>query len=79
MPIRVTLDQMLTKRSMTARDLAAAVDITEANLSLLRTGKVRGLRFGTLARICKHLGCQPADLLRYEADAGDDIKDEDAA
>jgi putative transcriptional regulator len=74
MPIRVTLDQVLAARKMTARDLAAEIGITEANLSLLRTGKVRGLRFRTLARICKALNCQPADLLRFEADEGDAAK-----
>ena len=72
MPIRVTLDVMLARRKMTARDLATAIGITEANLSLLRTGKVRGLRFRTLAAICRELQCQPGDLLAYEPDGDDE-------
>lgn len=72
MPIRVTLDRMLAARKMTARDLAVTIGITEANLSLLRTGKVRGFRFRTLAAICKALECQPADILTYEPDVEDE-------
>lgn len=72
MHIVVTLDRMLAKRKMTARELAAIVDITEANLSLLRTGKVRGLRFATLAKICEALDCQPGDLLRCVSDVDED-------
>jgi putative transcriptional regulator len=71
MPIRVTLDRMLAARKMTARDLAATIGITEANLSLLRTGKVRGFRFRTLEAICKALECQPADILIFEPDTED--------
>ncbi len=67
MPIIVTLDVMLARRKMKARDLARQVGITESNLSLLRTGKVRGIRFETLEKICQALDCQPADLLVYEA------------
>lgn len=66
MPIRITLDKLLAERHMTARDLAQAVGITEANMSLLRTGKVKGIRFSTLEKICGILECQPADLLRFE-------------
>lgn len=66
MPIRVTLDVMLARRRMKAKDLAARIGITESNLSLLRTGKVRGIRFETLARICDVLDCQPGDLLENE-------------
>ena len=71
MPIRITLDRVLAARNMTARDLAATIGITEANLSLLRTGKVRGFRFRTLAAICETLECQPADLLIYEPGSED--------
>ncbi|MCB2108620.1 MAG: helix-turn-helix transcriptional regulator [Rhodobacteraceae bacterium] len=71
MPIRVTLDRMLAARGMRARELARLIDITEANLSLLRTGKVKGVRFETLALICKALDCQPADLLIFDDDGGD--------
>lgn len=72
MPIRVTLDKVLTRRGMRARELALRIGITEANLSLLRTGKVRGVRFETLAAICSVLNCQPADLLVHELGDEDD-------
>ncbi|MBT9491634.1 MAG: helix-turn-helix transcriptional regulator [Paucibacter sp.] len=65
MPIQVTLDVMLAKRKMRSRELAEAVGITEANLSLLKSGKVRGVRFDTLAAICHTLQCQPGELLIY--------------
>ena len=71
MTIRVTLDVMLARRKMRSKDLAALVGITESNLSLLRTGKVRGIRFETLARICDALDCQPGDLLENTL-GGDD-------
>lgn len=66
MRIVVTLDVMLARRKMKAKDLADRVGITEANLSLLRTGKVKGVRFDTLAKICEALQCRPADLLDVE-------------
>ena len=65
MPITVTLDVMLARRKMRSRELAERIGITEANLSLLKSGKVRGMRFDTLARICAVLECQPGDLLTY--------------
>jgi len=71
MPIRVTLDRVLSERGMRARELARRIGITEANLSLLRNGKVRGVRFQTLAALCALLGCQPGDLLAYDADPAD--------
>lgn len=71
MPIRVTLDLMLNRRKMKAKDLAQRIGITEANLSLLRTGKVKGLRFETLAKICAVLDCQPGDLLAHDRDDSD--------
>ncbi|MEM8580018.1 MAG: helix-turn-helix transcriptional regulator [Pseudomonadota bacterium] len=61
--IVVRLDVMLALRKMKARDLAAEIGITEQNLSLLRNGRVKGIRFATLARICEVLECQPGDLL----------------
>jgi len=67
MPIVLTLDVMLARRKMRSRELAERVGITEANLSLLKSGKVRGVRFDTLSRICAILDCQPGDLLRYES------------
>lgn len=68
MAIVVTLDVMLAKRKMRSRDLAAHVGITEQNLSLLKSGKVRGVRFDTLQKICEALDCQPGDLLVFEPD-----------
>lgn len=68
MPIIVTLDVMLAVRKVKSKDLAEQVGITEANLSLLKQGKVKGVRFETLAAICRHLDCQPGDLLRYVPD-----------
>jgi putative transcriptional regulator len=67
MPIAVQLDLMLARRKMRSRDLAAAVGITEVNISLLKSGKVKGVRFDTLERICQVLNCQPGDLLVYES------------
>lgn len=66
MPIVVHLDLMLARRKMRSRDLALAVGITEVNISLLKSGKVKGVRFDTLERICEVLQCQPGDLLVYE-------------
>lgn len=71
MPIIVTLDIMLASRKVRSKDLAEVVGITEANLSQLKQGKVKGVRFETLAAICRHLDCQPGDLLRYVVPAGD--------
>lgn len=68
MPIVVNLDVMLAKRKVRGKDLALAVGITEQNLSLLRTGKVKGVRFATLERICEVLDCQPGDILEYVPD-----------
>lgn len=67
MPIRVRLGVMLAERNVRSKELAEFVGITEANLSLLKQGKVKGMRFETLERICAYLDCQPGDLLRYEA------------
>ena len=72
MPIRVTLAQVLAERGAKSKDLAEAVGITEANLSLLRQGKVKGVRFETLASICAYLDCQPGDLLRFETKGPDE-------
>lgn len=65
MPIVVNLDVMLARRKMRSRDLAAAVGITEQNISLLKSGKVKGVRFDTLERICTVLNCQPGDILEF--------------
>jgi len=66
MAIVVTLDVMLAVHKVRSKELAEKVGITEANLSLLKQGKVKGVRFETLAAICRYLGCQPGDLLKYE-------------
>ena len=68
MPIVVRLDVMMALRKRKGKDLAAEIGITEANLSLLRTGKVKGVRFETLAALCAALNCAPGDLLDYEPD-----------
>lgn len=65
MSIIVHLDVILAKRKIRGKELAAEVGITEQNLSLLRTGKVKGIRFSTLDRICEVLKCQPGDILEY--------------
>ena len=65
MPIVVNLDVMLARRKMRSRDLAAVVGITEQNISLLKSGKVKGVRFDTLERICTVLNCQPGDILEF--------------
>jgi len=71
MGIVVDLDVMLARRKMRSKELAARIALTEQQVSLLKSGKVRGMRFDTLARICEALDCQPGDILRFEAEAGD--------
>jgi putative transcriptional regulator len=71
MPIRVTLDAVLASRGKTARSIAAEIGISETQLSLFRSGKVRGIRFHTLARLCAALECTPGELLGYTFDAAD--------
>jgi putative transcriptional regulator len=68
MAIVVHLDVMLARRKMKLKDLADAVGITMANLSVLKTGKARAVRFSSLNAICRHLDCQPGDLLEYTPD-----------
>jgi putative transcriptional regulator len=70
MPIIVRLDVMLALRKMRSKELAADIGITEANLSLLKSGKVKGIRFSTLEAICNALDCKPGDILDYEANDG---------
>ena len=67
MPITVKLDDLLHERRMTLTELAERVDITLANLSILKTGKAKAIRFSTLEAICRELDCQPGDLLGFEA------------
>ncbi len=66
MAIRVYLDELLRARGMTARELCAKVGITEANLSILRSGKAKGVRFGTVNRICYYLDCDVGDILKFD-------------
>jgi len=68
MPIVVNLDVMLARRKMRSRELAERVGITEQNISLLKSGKVKGVRFETLEKICDALDCQPGDILEYIPD-----------
>jgi putative transcriptional regulator len=68
MPIIVNLDVMMARRKMSLNELAGKVDITLANLSILKTGKAKAVRFSTLEAICKALDCQPGDLLEYSAE-----------
>jgi putative transcriptional regulator len=70
MSIIVNLDVMLAKRKMRSKELAELIGITEQNVSLLKSGKVRGVRFDTLSKICEVLDCQPGDLLEYLPDDG---------
>jgi putative transcriptional regulator len=73
MPIVVNLDVMLARRKMRSRELAQRIGITEQNVSLLKSGKVKGVRFETLEKICEVLECQPGDILEYrggEAEQG---------
>jgi len=74
MPIIVRLDVMLAKRKVRSNVLARAIGITEANLSLLKAGKVKGLRFSTLEAICEYLDCQPGDLLEFERTVQEDVE-----
>lgn len=69
MPIVVNLDVMMARRKMSLTELAEKVDITLANLSILKTGKAKAIRFGTLEAICKALDCQPGDILEYAVDS----------
>ena len=71
MPLVVNLDVMLARRKMKLNDLAELVDITPQNLSVLKTGKARAIRFSTLEAICKHLDCQPGDILEYQPDGSE--------
>ena len=78
MPIIVRLDVMLALRKIRSKELASDIGITEANLSLLKSGKVKGIRFATLEAICERLQCQPGDLLEYQpGEAGAEFPEAD--
>lgn len=68
MSIRIDLDVMMAKRKISLGELAKNIDITNANLSILKTGKAKAIRFSTLESICKELNCQPGDIIKYEED-----------
>ncbi|WP_150523020.1 helix-turn-helix domain-containing protein [Roseibium sediminis] len=70
MPIIIELDVMLARRKMRSKELAERIGITEQNVSLLKSGKVKGVRFETLEKICEVLNCQPGDILIYEPEDG---------
>lgn len=71
MPVRVTLDALIVRKGLKAKDLAQTVGLSETQLSLFRSGKVKGIRFRTLARLCAALECAPGDLLGYDFDPAD--------
>ena len=73
MEIIVNLDVMLARRKMKLQDLAAAVGITIQNLSILKTGKAKAIRFSTLASVCNHLDCQPGDILEFKGSPEDSL------
>ena len=72
MAIKVHLDSVLKARGMTSKELCALVGITEANLSILRSGKAKGIRFGTINRICYFLGCDVGDILKFDGELEDE-------
>lgn len=74
MPIIVNLDVMMAKRKMSLNELSEKVDITLSNLSILKTGKAKAIRFSTLEAICKALNCQPADILEFSDETGKEQK-----
>jgi putative transcriptional regulator len=77
MPIRVQLDRVLLEKRMSLTELADRVGVTIANLSILKTGKARAVRFSTLAALCRELDCQPGDLLFYEPGPSDEQIEDD--
>ncbi len=74
MPIVINIDVMLARRKMRSKELAERIGITEQNVSLLKSGKVKGVRFDTLERICDALNCQPGDILEYRPDTIVDVE-----
>ena len=75
MAIQVHLEEVLKSRGMTSKELCRLVGITEANLSILRSGKAKGIRFGTINRICYYLGCDVGDILKFDGNL--EVSDED--
>lgn len=79
MPVRVTLDAVLARRGISGKELAARIGLSETQLSLFRSGKVRGIRFETIARMCAALECRPGDLLDYDYSVEDINPRDDAS
>ena len=77
MGIRVCLEDVLKERGMTSKELCKLVDITEANLSVLRSGKAKGVRFHTINRICYYLQCDVGDILKFDGELGEEDEDEE--
>ncbi|MCP3165283.1 helix-turn-helix domain-containing protein [Myxococcus qinghaiensis] len=71
MPIRITLDEVLARKGLKAKQLAEQIGVSQTHLSLFRSGKVKGVRFSTLSKLCMALGCAPGDLIQYDPDPGD--------
>lgn len=77
MPIVITIDRVLSARKLRAKEVAERIGVSETHLSLFRSGKVKGVRFSTLVKLCAVLECQPGDLLAYQPGA-EDLADDDA-
>lgn len=77
MAIKIHLEEILKARNMTSKELCAKVGITEANLSILRSGKAKGVRFGTINRICYYLDCDVGDILKFDGNLEEDEHEED--
>ena len=75
MAIKVYLEDILKERDMTSKELCGLVGITEANLSILRSGKAKGVRFGTINKICYHLQCDVGDILKFDGNPEEDYED----
>ncbi len=75
MAIKVCLEEMLKQRNMTSKELCALIGITEANLSILRSGKAKGIRFGTINKICYYLQCELGDILKFDGNLEEDDED----
>jgi len=76
MPIITNLDVMMAKRKVSLKELAERIEISNTNLSLLKTGKVQGVRYRTLEALCRELDCQPGDILEYRPSSDNDAQDE---
>ena len=71
--IKINLDEVIKSRKLTSKELAKRIDITEANLSILKTGKAKGIRFSTLLNICRELDCQPGEIIEYKRSKDNEV------